>query len=37
MKFIGQILATVATSAAVVIGLQLGADLYNKYKNNQSK
>ena len=37
MKFIGQILATVATSAAIVIGLQLGSDLYSKYKNNKSK
>ena len=37
MKFLGQLLATVATSAAVVIGLQLGSDLYSKYKNSQSK
>lgn len=37
MKFLGQLVATVATSAAVVIGLQLGADLYTKYKEKQSK
>ena len=37
MRFLGQLAATVIGSAAVVVGIHLGNDLYLKYKENQSK
>lgn len=37
MKFLGQLVATVIGSAAVVVGIHLGNDLYMKYKENKSK
>ena len=37
MKFLGQLAATVIGSAAVVIGIHIGNDMYLKYKEKQSK
>lgn len=37
MNFLGQIVAAVVTSAAVVVGCHIGNELYIKYKQNQSK
>lgn len=37
MRFLGQIIGAVVTSAAVVIGCHVGNELYNRYKENQAK